>query len=131
MAEALFNRAAPAGWRAVSAGTRPAAAANPRTGPMLREIGLDLPDHAPQALTPELIDRAEVRITMGCLDDASCPARLRSAPLRDWGLSDPARLDDPGFRGVRDEIARRVTALLRELSEGASAGRTAPDRRAR
>lgn len=125
MAEALFNREAPAGWRAVSAGTRPAAAPNPRTAPMLRELGLRLPDHPPQELTEAVIASARIRVTMGCMDDASCPARLRSAPLRDWGLADPARLDEDGFRAVRDEIARRVSALRREIA-GADPGTADP-----
>ena len=49
MAEAMFNANPPAGWRATSAGTQPAAAPNPRTGPMLREVGLELPPHPPAA----------------------------------------------------------------------------------
>ena len=116
MAEAFFNARPPPGWTAISAGTRPAAAANPRTARFLAEVGTRLPEHPPQALTPEMIAGSEVRITMGCLDDASCPARLKSAELRVWALPDPARLDDDGFRHVRDELARRVLALVAELA---------------
>jgi len=116
MAEAVFNARAPRGWRAVSAGTEPARAPNPRTAAMLREIGLALPEHLPQGLTSELLDAATVRITMGCLDHQSCPARLRDGPLTDWALPDPAALDDDGFRRVRDEIVRRVAALRDELA---------------
>ncbi len=127
MAEAIFNANPPPGWRAVSAGTEPAAAPNPRTGPMLREVGVALPPHAPQPLTEELARGAAVRVTMGCLDHASCPAHLRRAGVVDWGLPDPARLDDAGFRRVRDEITRRVRALARELAEvGAGPGPTVP-----
>jgi arsenate reductase len=121
MAEAIFNAAPPSGWRAISAGTAPARAPNPRTAGMLREIGLSLPEHAPQPLTTDVIDGSGVRVTMGCLDHQSCPARLRTAALADWGLPDPASLDDAGFRAVRDEIRRRVRALCSEL-----AGRTDP-----
>ena len=117
MAEAIFNARAPPGWVGVSAGTRPARAANLRTGPMLRELGLDLPGHAPRALSDEMIERASVRVTMGCLDDASCPVNLSSRPLVDWGLADPANLDDDGFRGVRDEISRRVDDLIAHLPQ--------------
>jgi arsenate reductase len=115
MAEAMFNAQAPDGWRAVSAGTQPARAPNPRTGSMLAEIGLALPAHPPQLLTPEIMDAASLRVTMGCLDDASCPARLKALPLRDWGLADPAKLDDAGFRQVRDDIRDRVERLRREI----------------
>lgn len=116
MAEAIFNANPPEGWTAVSAGTSPAAAPNPRTGPMLRELGLALPPHPPQPLTPEMMDQARVRITMGCLDDASCPARLKTLELRDWALPDPALLDEDGFRQVRDRIVGMVKGLRTELA---------------
>jgi arsenate reductase (thioredoxin) len=115
MAESIFNANAPEGWVAVSAGTKPAAAPNPRTGPMLRELDLELPPHSPQLLTPEMMDRARVRVTMGCLDDASCPARLKTLELRDWALPDPSALDDRGFREVRDRIVGLVRGLRTEL----------------
>jgi len=115
MAEAIFNADPAPGWRAISAGTSPAPAAHPRTGPMLKEIGLRLPDHAPQLLAPETIDAASVRVTMGCLDDASCPARLKALELRDWSLPNPALLDDAGFRDVRDRIVKLVRGLRTEL----------------
>jgi protein-tyrosine-phosphatase len=115
MAEAMFNANPPEGWTAISAGTRPATSANPRTGPMLHELGMDLPPHPPQLLTPEMMDRARVRVTMGCLDDASCPARLKTLELRDWELPDPAPLDDPGFRQIRDRLVGLVRGLRTEL----------------
>jgi len=115
MAEAIFNANPPEGWVAISAGTKPAAAVNPRTGAMLRELGLDLPPHPPQLLTSEMMDRARVRVTMGCLDDSSCPARLKTLEVRDWALPDPAHLDEGGFRQVRDRIARLVKGLRTEL----------------
>ena len=118
MAEAMFNAAAPAGWKAESGGVRPAKAPNARTGRMLTEVGLELPNHAPQLVTAEGMDRATIRVTMGCLDDASCPARLKTLELRDWGLPDPSKLDDAGFRKVRDELLQRVDALRAEIERG-------------
>jgi hypothetical protein len=52
---------------------------------------------------------------MGCLDDASCPARLKTLEVRDWQLEDPATLDDEGFRRVRDRIVSLVRGLRTEL----------------
>jgi arsenate reductase len=115
MAEAIFNANAPEGWVAESAGTRPAAHPNPRTSRFLDELGLSLPPHPPQALTPATADAAALVVTMGCLDDASCPAHLTKRELRDWGLPDPGHLDDAGFRSVRDEIRRRIGDLIAEL----------------
>ncbi|HZY69944.1 MAG TPA: low molecular weight phosphatase family protein [Thermoplasmata archaeon] len=118
MAEAIFNAHPPAGWRAMSAGTKPAAAANPRTAPLLVELGVAPPTHPPSLLTPEMAAAAEKRVTMGCLDDASCPIHLKSLPLEDWALPDPKDLDDAGFRRVRDAIVVRVEALRSELARG-------------
>jgi len=115
MAEAMFNSKPPEGWRATSAGTEPASQPNPRTRAMLQEIGLDLPPHPPQLLTNEMMSASMVRVTMGCLDSESCPARLKTLELRDWALPDPAKLDDSGFRRVRDELADRVKGLRLEL----------------
>ncbi|MCI4335826.1 MAG: low molecular weight phosphatase family protein [Thermoplasmata archaeon] len=115
MAEAMFNADPPPGWRAESAGTRPATEANPRTTRMLEELGLTLPPHPPRLLTQESIDGAELRITMGCLDDASCPANLKQLQPVDWALPDPSRLDDAGARRVRDTLRDRVDALRAEL----------------
>jgi arsenate reductase len=118
MAEAAFNANPPPGWTACSAGTRPSAEPNPRTRPMLEEIGLSLPDHLPRVATTELIDAASIRVTMGCLDDASCPVHLKGVVSQDWGLPDPARQDDRGFRKVRDEIVARTRDLIGELRGG-------------
>lgn len=119
MAEAIFNAAPPAGWVADSAGTRPAAHPNPRTRRFLEEIGLPMPAHGPQELTLPRLDGAALLVTMGCLDDASCPANLKRRELRDWKLPDPGKLDDDGFRSVRDEIRQRVRELAAELTAAA------------
>jgi arsenate reductase len=116
MAEAMFNAGPPSGWRSTSAGTRPAARVNPRTASMLREVGLELPPHPPQLLTPALLDRARRTVTMGCLSDASCPARLTATAPTDWALADPTTLDDEGFRLVRRELTRLVADLQTELA---------------
>ena len=118
MAEAMFNARPPPGWRAISAGTEPASAPNPRVGRMLQEIGIATPGHAPRLLTNEMMANSSVRVTMGCLDRASCPARLKELEVIDWALPDPANLDDAQFRNVRDELGRRVEALSRNLTPG-------------
>jgi arsenate reductase (thioredoxin) len=115
MAEAMFNGDPPSGWRADSAGTEPARAPNPRTEGMLREIGLERPGHPPQLLTSEMMATSRVIVTMGCLDRASCPAKLKAIEVRDWALPDPAQLDDAGFRQVRDDLHARVKGLRLEL----------------
>jgi arsenate reductase len=115
MAESMFNADPPAGWRAISGGTRPAERPNPRTERLLAEIGLKLPRHAPRLATPEMIGSASVAITMGCLDDEACPANLRTLKMVDWALADPSRLDDSAAREVRDEIRDRIRGLRTDL----------------
>ena len=117
MAEAMFNARAPAGWRALSAGTEPAREPNPRTASMLSEIGFAMPGHDPRPLTEELAQGASRKITMGCLDRTSCPAYLGGERTEDWGLPDPGPLDDDGFRAVRDELRLRVERLIGELAK--------------
>lgn len=116
MAEAIFNARAPPGWRAESAGTEPARAPDRRVAGMLAEIGVKAPRHPPRLLTEAMLGAATRRVTMGCLDRAGCPTWLGAAGVEDWALPDPARLDDPGFRAVRDTIRRRVAGLRRELA---------------
>ena len=118
MAEAMFNWNPAAGWRAISAGTSPANAPNPRTEAMLREIGLEMPCHPPQLLTDEMMSASKVIVTMGCLDSESCPAKLKVIKVRDWALPDPAKLDDTGFRRVRQDLQTHVEGLRRELALG-------------
>jgi len=115
MAESIFNAHPPLGWRAESAGTEPAHAPNPRTSRMLKEIGLELPPHPPRLLTREMAQRATLSITMGCLDNASCPAFLLKGMTEDWALPDPGELDDTGFRQVRERIGDRIRKLTSRL----------------
>jgi arsenate reductase len=116
MAEAMFNASPPHEWKAISAGTEPARVPNARTAKMLQEIGLEIPAHPPQLMTPEMMTRSAVRVTMGCLDSASCPAKLKTMEVTDWGLPDPAQLDDAGFRQVREGLRQRVEGLVRDLT---------------
>ncbi len=115
MAEAFFGREAPKGWSGRSAGTEPAPSPNPRTAPMLKEVGLSMPTHPPRRLTEEMAQEADRIILMGCLDRPSCPAFLYPRVDEDWELPDPGPLPDAGFRSVRDEIGRRVGELVHRL----------------
>ena len=74
----------------------------------MREVGYDLAAHRSKSLD-EVAGDFDAVVTMGCGDRCPwVPARIRE----DWALPDPKHLDDDGYRAVRDEIARRVDALL-------------------
>src|SRR5919197_3898832 len=112
MSEALFERAAAGRHRAESAGTTPADRVHPEVVEVMREVGLDLDSRRPRPLTPELAERADVVVTMGCGD--ACPY-IPGKRYVDWDLPDPAGRPLDEVRAIRDEIARRVEALLEGL----------------
>jgi len=116
MAEAFFNQLANGKARAISAGTNPAANVEPTVVKVIKELGIDISGNKPKPLTPEMIDQANLVITMGCGAEAACPASW--VETRDWGLEDPKDKPIEKVREIRDEIKTRVIALLKELGAG-------------
>jgi arsenate reductase len=112
MAEALFMRVAKGKHEARSAGTRPAAVVHPEVVEAMREVNVDLSDRVPKLLAEDDAEWAEFVVTMGCGDE--CPV-LPETRYLDWSLDDPAGSGPGKVRQIRDEIARRVDALLEEL----------------
>ncbi len=112
MSAALFEREAGGRHHALSAGTTPADRVHPEVIEVMRELGVDLADRKPQLLTRELAEQADVIVTMGCGD--ACPY-IPGKRYVDWDLADPAGRPLAEVRDARDEIARRVKALVREL----------------
>jgi arsenate reductase len=112
MSQALFTRAAGGRHHALSAGTRPAQHVHAGVIEVMNELGIDLSDRTPQLLTSELAEPADLVITVGCGDE--CP-QIPDKRYIDWDLTDPAGRPVDEVRAVRDEIDRRVRALLNEL----------------
>ena len=112
MSAALFERAAAGRHEADSAGTTPADRVHPEVVEVMREMGIDLADRRPQRLIREAAERADVVVTMGCGDE--CPY-IPGKRYLDWDLPDPKGRPIEDVRATRDEIARRVEALVREL----------------
>lgn len=98
-----------------SAGSAPTGAVNPRAIEVMAERGCDISRHVPQSLDAFRGQAFDVLVTMGCGD--ACPW-LPAHRREDWALPDPKHLDDAGFRAVRDDIERRVRALLDRLEDG-------------
>ncbi|WP_026927935.1 arsenate reductase ArsC [Granulicoccus phenolivorans] len=103
------------GW---SAGSEPAAEVNPVAVRAMAERGIDISEEFPKPLSQESVRAAQVVITMGCGD--ACPI-LPGTRYVDWELDDPAGQDIEAVRPIRDEIDRRVQALLAELGVPAKA----------
>jgi arsenate reductase len=115
MSAALFEQAAQGRHQALSAGTTPAQRVHPEVVAVMRELGIDLADRIPRALTRELAERADVVVTMGCGDE--CPY-IPGKRYIDWDLEDPAGHPLEDVRATRDDIARRVRDLVSELDQG-------------
>lgn len=95
-----------------SGGSDPAAGVNPSAVAVMDEIGIDIAAATPQKWTDEVVRDADVVVTMGCGD--TCPF-FPGVRYLDWELDDPAGLPIEQVRPIRDEIRKRVEALLSEL----------------
>jgi arsenate reductase (thioredoxin) len=113
MAAALLDHLAAGRVRVTSAGSQPADQLNAAVVRAMAEIGLDISREFPKPLTADRVQAADVVITMGCGD--TCPVYPGRRYL-DWDLPDPAGLDLAAVRPIRDEIRRRVAALLDEMA---------------
>ncbi|MGD0602314.1 MAG: arsenate reductase ArsC [Streptosporangiaceae bacterium] len=113
MAAALLSQQAAGRVQVTSAGSQPASELNPAVVQAMAEIGLDISAESPKPLTAGQVRAADIVITMGCGD--ACPVYPGQRHL-DWDLPDPAGLTLEQVRPIRDEIARRVSALLSELN---------------
>jgi arsenate reductase (thioredoxin) len=112
MAAALLHHHAAGSVTVRSAGSAPAGSINPAVVAVMAELGLDLTQEFPKPLTDDAVQAADVVITMGCGD--ACPVYPGKRYLN-WELDDPAGRGVDAVRPIRDEIDRRVTALLAEL----------------
>jgi arsenate reductase len=114
IAETLFRRAAGERHRARSAGSSPAAHVHSEVVALLPELAGRVP-HELEAADAEW---ADVVVTMGCGD--ACPY-IPGKRYVDWEVPDPQGMSLDEVRTVRDEIARRVKALVEELEPAAIA----------
>ncbi|MBS1887254.1 MAG: arsenate reductase ArsC [Actinobacteria bacterium] len=112
MSQALFERAAAGRHGARSAGTTPGERVHPEVVTAMREVGIDLAERIPRGLTEDDARWADVVVTMGCGD--KCPY-IPGRRYVDWDLADPAGRPLAEVRATREEIERRVRALVAEL----------------
>jgi len=102
-----------------SAGTAPASTINPAVIEAMAEKGIDLlaMGATPKLLESEIVQGSDYVITMGCGDE--CPF-FPGVQYLDWALDDPAGQGVDAVRLIRDEIERRVLALIDEINASAS-----------
>lgn len=110
MAEAFAARLGKGKLEAQSAGTEPADDLNPIVVQAMNEIGYDMAGQRPKLMTLEMVEWADLVITMGCgVDSATCPATF--VPSENWALADPHGAPIEKVREIRNEIERRVREL--------------------
>lgn len=115
MAEGFFNHLANGKARAISAGTKPASAVDPKTIEVMREVGIDISAARPKALIMEMLDQASRVVTMGCGAEGVCPASF--VETEDWQLEDPKGKPIEEVRRIRDQIRAKVMKLLESAYE--------------
>ena len=95
-----------------SAGSEPGSGVNPVVAQVLAERGLPVSDHVPTKLGYDLVETADVVITMGCGE--TCPV-VPGKRYEDWPVDDPAGRDLETVRRIVDDIDARVRKLLAEV----------------
>lgn len=100
-----------------SGGNDPATTVNPAAVAAMAERGIDISSEFPKPWTDEVLRAADVVITMGCGD--TCPV-LPDKRYEDWPVADPDGLDLADVRPIRDDLERRVLALVEGLELGAA-----------
>ena len=95
-----------------SGGSEPGNEVNPAAVAAMAEVGIDITGEYPKPWTDEIVQAADVVVTMGCGD--ACPF-FPGKRYEDWELEDPAGQGIEAVRPIRDEIEQRVRGLLAEL----------------
>ncbi len=110
LGEATFNHLAPAGWKAMSAGSQPTGQVHPRSLALLAREGISTEGYHSKSwdnlpVTPDIV------ITV-CSSAAGeiCPAYLGSVLRTHWGVEDPGHAT-----GTDEEIDAAFTTAYRIL----------------
>lgn len=115
MAEGIARSLVPPGVRVWSAGSNPTRVRSEAIA-VLREIGIDISSYRSKGVSE--IPAAEVDTVITLCAEEVCPLFFGSAERLHWPLSDPAAAESAegerlaAFRNTRDELRRRIGALL-------------------
>lgn len=118
LGEAVFKHLAPAGWKAMSAGSQPAGQVHPRSLALLKREGIAAEgcrskswDNLPA--TPDIV----ITVCAGAAGE-TCPAYLGQALRSHWGVEDPAHATgsdaeiDAAFMAAYRILRTRIEAFL-------------------
>jgi arsenate reductase len=97
---------------------------NPRAIAVMAEVGIDISGQESTRLTEQMLQEADVLVTVCGHADEHCPALPPGKKKIHWPLTDPAKATGSEdeimaeFRATRDEVSERVVDLLDELLHG-------------
>ena len=126
MAEGWTRQLGGEAFEAQSAGIE-AHGKNPRAIAVMAEKGVDISGQESTVVTDEMVQAADVVVTVCGHADEQCPVLPPHVDKIHWPLTDPAKAagsEDEimaAFRATRKEVKRRVQSLLTLLKEGGSA----------
>ena len=113
IAAALLNHHAAGRVHVRTAGSAPAGEVHPEVAEALAARGIDVGEEFPKPLTDEVVQAADVVVTMGCGD--ACPI-YPGKRYEDWEVGDPAGAGPARVRAITDEIEARVLTLIESLA---------------
>lgn len=99
---------------AMSAGTMPSDTVNPLVVQAMQEKGIDISKNKPKLIAPQMVREADMIIVMGCSAQGFCPAPMLNKVV-DWGIEDPKGKSIEKVREIRDEIEKKVSALIDQI----------------
>ena len=94
---------------------------NPRAIAVMAESGVDISGQESTVVSDDMLQRADVVVTVCGHADEMCPALPNGVRKLHWPLPDPAKATGTeeeimtAFRATRDEVERRVRELLNGL----------------
>ena len=114
MAEAFFNNLTSGRHRGMSAGSQPVESVNSNAVKAMAEIGIDISNAKPKRLMVDLVEKANIVITMGCGENV-CP--IVPKEVIEWDLEDPSGKSMERVREIRDQIKDTIHGLIEYIDK--------------
>lgn len=101
----------------LSAGTSAMGVVNGDSARAMAEVGIDISTQTSDQVTDEMLDSADVLITLGCcsIEDLCAVSSSDNRIKEDWPIKDPLGRPWEFMEMVRDDIDTRIHNLMSEL----------------
>ncbi|WLR43424.1 arsenate reductase (thioredoxin) [Bacillus carboniphilus] len=94
-------------WEVYSAGIE-SHGVNPNAIKAMKEVSIDITDQTSDIIDDEILNRADLVVTLCSHADSVCPTTPPHVKRVHWGFDDPAGKEWSEFQRVRDEIGMRI-----------------------